>query len=314
MSRQGASDRVRRLLSLAPWVAAQADGAPIDDVCRRFEISRKVLLADLDSLMMVGLPPYTPDTYVDVVVDDDRVWITPQWFDRPLRLTPEQALALVAAGRSLLGVPGADPEGPLARGLDKLAAALDVDPAAIEVDLGDADAVVLRELGRACRERCAVRLDYYAYGRDERGDRVVEPWAVFNDQGNWYLQGWCREAEGERVFRVDRVHGVEVLEDEPIDPPADPPSLAVFSPGPMTPEVTLELAPGAAWVIEQYPTVAVEALETGWFRVTLAVTARPWLERLLLRLGPAARVAAAPDGFAGLRAEAAQRVLARYRA
>lgn len=313
MSRQGASDRVRRLLSLAPWVAAHADGVPIADVCSRFEISRKVLLADLDSLMMVGLPPFTPDTYVDVVVDDDRVWITPQWFDRPLRLTPEQALVLVAAGRSLLGVPGADPEGPLARGLEKLAAALGVDPAAVEVDLGDADAAVLAELGRACRERRAVRLDYYAFGRDQRGTRVVEPWAVFNDQGNWYLQGWCREAEGERVFRVDRVQGVEVLEHEPIDPPAEPPSMAVFSPGPMTPQVTLELAPGAAWVVEQYPMVAVEALDSGWVRVTVSVTARPWLERLLLRLGPAVRIVAEPDEFVGLRAAAAARVLARYR-
>jgi hypothetical protein len=45
--------------------------------------------------------------------------------------------------------------------------------------------------------------------------------------------------------------------------------------------------------------------------VRLRVSARPWLERLLLRLGPDARVA---EGDPGVAPQAAARVLARYRA
>jgi len=46
--------------------------------------------------------------------------------------------------------------------------------------------------------------------------------------------------------------------------------------------------------------------------VTLAVTAPAWLERLLLRLGPAATVVDAPPAFENLTERAAQRILDRY--
>ena len=43
-----------------------------------------------------------------------------EYFERPLRLTPAEGLALLAAGRASLSVPGADDNGPLATALDKL--------------------------------------------------------------------------------------------------------------------------------------------------------------------------------------------------
>lgn len=311
MSRPAASDRVRRLLSLVPWVAAHPDGVAIDDVCERFQIERPVLLADLDTLMMVGLPPFTPDTFVDVLVDDDRVSISPQWFDRPLRLTAEQALALVTAGASLLAVPGADPGGPLARGLAKLADALGVDPDSLDVDLGAAEPEVLEVLTRARHDRHPVELDYYAYGRDERSTRVVEPWAVYHDQGHWYLQAWCRQAEGERVFRVDRIQRATAL-DERIDVPVETATLGVLSPRADDPVVTLELSPAARWVAEQYPCQSVEVLDDARLRVSLVVTAPRWLERLLVRLGPEGHVVAGPEHLVAAGRTAARRMLDRY--
>ena len=47
-----------------------------------------------------------------------------EYFERPLRLTPAEGLALLAAGRALLAVPGSDADGPLATALDKLDDAL----------------------------------------------------------------------------------------------------------------------------------------------------------------------------------------------
>ena len=80
--------------------------------------------------------PSHPDQLVEVVIEDGRVWIHyAEYFERPLRLTPDQALALVTAGSGLLAVPGADPDGPLARGLAKLAETLGVTPGAdIDID------------------------------------------------------------------------------------------------------------------------------------------------------------------------------------
>jgi predicted DNA-binding transcriptional regulator YafY len=86
----------------------------------------------------------------------------------------------------------------------------------------------------------------------------------------------------------------------------------VYHPRAEDPRVTLELAPEAAWVVESYPSEEAEERPDGSWRVVLAVSERAWLERLLLQLGPAARVVAPPE-LRAVGAEAAGRLLTRYR-
>lgn len=314
MTRLTANERLQRLLALVPWVAAH-EGPTIEEVCARFELTPERLLADLELVSMVGVHPFTPDELVDVVVEDGRVWAHYALsFRRPLRLTPEQGLALVAAGRTLLAVPGADPQGPLARGLAKLASTLGLDPAeAMDIDLGDAPAGTIEVLERGIEQSRQVEIDYYAYGRDERTTRTIDPYRVYATQGQWYVVGYCHRALGDRVFRVDRIAGASLL-DTTFERPPDGPGLEVFTAGAGDPRVILELAPDARWVLEQYPIDEVVELGDGRCRATIAVTARPWLERLLLRLGPDGRlVDSAGDPVEdGVARGAAQRVLARY--
>lgn len=314
-NRTTAGDRLRRLLAIIPWIAA-ADGPTVAEVCRRFGLTRAQLLADLQVVFLVGLHPFTPDELIDVELVDDRVWIrlNPGAFARPLRLTPEQGLGLVAAGSTLLAVEGSDAAGPLARGLAKLADLLGIDTRdALAVSPGPVRREVLDLLRAAVAERCQVELDYYAYGRDERRVRVVDPHRVFAEGGQWYLAAHCHTSGGDRLFRLDRVQAARSL-DRPIEVPASPAEPGVFHPRPDDPRVTLELSPAAAWVVDQYAVEEVEALEGGGVRARLAVTAVPWLERLLLRLGPECRVVAAdPPLPHDLTASAARRVLARYR-
>jgi proteasome accessory factor C len=301
------------MLSLVPWVAARGR-APIDEVCRRFEISRDELLRDLDTVSFVGLYPYTPDVLVELSVDEDEVQVAlPQAFDRPLQLTPDQAVALVAAGSALLSVPGADPSGPLARALTKLSSSLGHAPdAGVEVRLPAVRGDVLDELRRAAHDHHQVRIGYYAYGRDEQTTRVIDPHRVRSEDGQWYVSAYCHLAEDERLFRVDRITDLERL-DSTFDPPADAPSDARFTPGDEDPRVVVELPADARWVVEQYPVEAVEDMgQRERVRVTLAVSAGPWFERLLLRLGAAATVVDGPDALRRAGNEAAGRILMRY--
>jgi proteasome accessory factor C len=308
-----AQERLRRMLAIVPWVAGQADGATIDEICARFELEPDQLQACLDTVFMVGVHPYTPDALVDVIVDHDRVQIRlPDFFTRPLRLTPAQAFALLAAGRSLQAVPGADATGPLARGLAKLAATLGAGgPDVLEVDLGEAAGDSLALLQRAVSESRTVEIDYYSYGRDAQEVRRVDPWRVQAEQGQWYLEAWCHRSEAVKVFRVDRIASVTVR-DETFDRPEGDTPLEVFRPRPSDPRVVLDLAPSAAWVVGQYPVEDVEERSDGRLRVTLAIAARPWLERLLLRLGSDAEVVDAPADLTGVGDAVARRVLARY--
>jgi len=302
-----ADERLQRLLALVPWVAAH-DGPRVSEVCARFGCTEAELVSDLELLFLCGLHPYTPDMLIDVDVADGRVWIRyADYFTRPLRLTPAEGLALLAAGTSLLE---GGKDSPLARGLAKLAAALGVDAEeSVDVSLGPAPPETLRALSEAVVVHNQVELEYYAFGRDEWTRRVVDPYAVFSAGGQWYVTAFCHTVDDERLFRVDRIRTAVTL-DSQFDPPVDKPELTVYRARPGDPRVTLELAPSARWVLEQYPTEAVEEAEGGRVRVTLAVSERAWLERLLLRLGPAAEVV---TGDAEVSAGAACRLLGRYR-
>jgi len=314
VARPSAGDRLRRLLALLPWLADHP-GSTVTEISERFGIKPEQLLDDLNVVWMVGIPPYTPDQLIDLEIEDDRVTVNlGSYFRRPLRLTPDQALALVAAGQSLVSVPGTDPEGPLARGLAKLARALQVDPdAAMAVHLGDAESATLERLRAAIRDGRRVRIDYYSFNSDERSRRDVDPHRVWAEGGSWYLAGHCHRAEGTRVFRLDRMDDVEVLEaDATIRP--DGTATGVFNPKAEDPIVVLDLDPDAAWVLDYYPNVGVEAGDDGRTRVELPVTSTRWLEQLLVRLGPTTAVVAVsgavPEDAGG---DAARRVLARYR-
>jgi proteasome accessory factor C len=317
-ARLTATDRVLRMLSIVPWIAAH-DGPRVDEVCERFGIRRAQLLDDLNVVQFVGLPPYTPDMLIEVVFEGDRVWVHfADVFARPLRLTPDQALALVAAGAALVDSAGdAAVGGPLATGLAKLADLLGIAPAeAIAIRLGASRPEVLETLRHAVRERRQVHLDYFAYHRDQPTTRDVDPHRVFAVGGAWYLVGHCHLAGGIRTFRVDRIYRLELLDTvfERAETTAEIETSAIDL-DPDAPRVVLDLAPSARWVVETYPVdEASERGADGSLRARLAVASRTWLERLLLRLGAEAEVVESTDStLVGVREAAARRVLARYR-
>lgn len=313
MTATSSAERMQRLLAMVPWIAAH-DGPTLDEVCGRFDLTPKELAADLEVIWLVGLPPYTPDALIDVVQEGERVWIHfADVFDAPQRLTPDQAVALLSAGASVLALPGSDDGGALARGVAKLSAVLGIDAAQVlDIDLGLGGAETLDGLRAAVVERRRVRLDYYSFGRDARTEREVDPFLIEAEDGALYLLAYCHLAEARRRFRVDRIAAVTLL-DERFEPPADAAPWPVFEPDADDPRVVLELAPSAAWVATAYPMEAVEERPDGSVRVRLAVSAEAWLARLLVALGPQASVISAPADLAGSGARASARILDRYR-
>lgn len=314
MSRVTSTDRVIRLLSIIPWIAAH-DGPTVDEICERFDISRNRLLKDLEIIPFVGVYPRTPDALIELVTEDDRVWVryTPV-FERPLRIAPVPALTLVARGQSLLSVPGADTEGPLARGLEKLAATLDLAATdAVDVRLELVPEATLDQLRAAVGDHHQVEIDYYSYNRDRRSRRTVDPHRVYSEGGQWYVSGHCHQAGDIRLFRIDRIQELKVLESM-FAQPADAGPNPVFEPRPEHGRVTLDLKPRAHWVVEQYPTESVESRPGEVLRATLAVSAQGWLERLLVRLGDDVQLVSADAGAGGpdIGRMAARRILARY--
>jgi proteasome accessory factor C len=304
------------MLALVPWILAHP-GTTINELAHRFDVSAGEVEADLALLPMCGLPPYTADRLIDVwVADDGAVTIRlAEYFDRPLRLTGSEGVALLVVGRALLAVPGSDPNGPLARALEKLEQVLGA-RGALSIEVGAADH--LDRLTHAAADAEQLELDYYSFARDEMTTRVVDPLRVFHTLGAWYLAGYCHRAQADRLFRVDRVRGIRSTgqrspahrsDDDDDEELVD----RVYRPDPSDPRVELQLRPEAAWVAESLPTEEARPRADGGWDVVLAVSGPAFLERLLLRLGPAATVIAPPEAQAA-RADAAARILARYQA
>ena len=302
-----AADEIQRILAIVPWIVAHP-GAAKKEVAHRFGMTVEQLDDDLALVLMIGVPPYSPGDYLDVVDDGEFVTIRlADQFSRPLQLTPAEGLALLAAGRALLAVPGSDPEGPLATALAKLEHALDLPGVAVDVG----EPVFLDELRHAAAHGERVEIDYWSAGRDELTTRRIDPAVVFFAMGEWYVNAFCHRADAERMFRVDRVRALRAT-GEHFEPSEADDIIDVYHPRADDPRVTLALAPAAAWVAEAYPAESTTTRPDGTIEVVLAVSEPAWLERLLVRLGPEARVLG-PDTARGAGAVAARRVLARYR-
>jgi proteasome accessory factor C len=140
-----------------------------------------------------------------------------------------------------------------------------------------------------------VHLVYHVPARDETTERDVDPMRVLLVEGRAYLEGWCRRADGVRLFRLDRVVDIAVL-DEPADVPAAavPRDLSegLFQPSAADETVTLEVAPSARWVVDYYPCERVDELPGGGCLAAIRTPDPGWVRRLALRLGDACRVVA----------------------
>lgn len=315
-ARETAGERISRVLALVLWIA-ERDGPTLAEAAARFGTTESRLLADLELASMIGADSddYT-DMPVEMYLEGDRVFVHLHAFDRPLRLTPAEALSLVVAGSAVTADAPADGTTPsaLGRALDKVAAVLGVAVGdQVDVDLGVRDRETFATLRAAVDGRRAVRITHIGTATDARTERVVEPWRLFRDRGAWYLAGHCRLAGGERVFRVDRIVAAEV-QDDTIVPPDPLPEASALRVAADAPRLIVDLTAEARWVAESYPIESATPRPGGGLRVSMVVVSRAWLERLLLRLGPQATVVRLdpPLGPGNPARDAAVRVLARY--
>lgn len=307
-----ATGRLQRLLAILQWAAQQPDGAPVDELCSRFRLSSAELVKELDLANMINADsPFYDEMPFEVFLEEDRVFVRLFSFRRPMRLTPAEGLALVAAADSLVDD---DPDGPLARALAKLAALLGIEPGqAVDVELDPDGGETGRRLRQAIAQDRQVSFVYWTYGRDAVARRTVDPWELFSEAATWYLAGWAHDAGAARNFRLDRMQDLAIDDAARTAPRPDHVERSARSVD-EAPQVVLDLAPWAWWVAEAHPVISAEQIDEQRLRVTLAVAGSSWLERLLLRLGPGAVVVDIDDSLGGpdLAAQAAARVLARY--
>jgi predicted DNA-binding transcriptional regulator YafY len=315
----GTTDRMTRLLALIPYLTARHDGVAVSEVARDFGVNERQLRSDLELLWMCGLPGYGPGDLIDLSFEGDRVRVTfTAGMVRPLRLTTDEAVALVVALRTLLELPGLAERDAVSRALAKVSAVAGhagdrVTPVAVSVDAREEALAVVRD---GLERKRALHLHYYVPTRDERTERTVDPMRLLLVDGKWYLEAWCRRSEGVRLFRLDRVDDVVVLDERAAPPPeAHERDVhnGVYQPDPDSPAVRLRLSRSARWVADYYPVDSVQPVDDppGGLAVTVRTQDLAWARRLVASLGGEALVDE-PAGLARQVAADARAALARY--
>jgi proteasome accessory factor C len=294
---ESATTRLSRLLTMVPWLLNRP-GVQIEQVAREFDVTPAQVEADLMLLFLCGTPGGYHGDLIEAEWEGGRVFLgNAETISRPLRLGVDEALALIVGLRALAAVPGIGEREAVVRALAKLEAATGSASAGssriqVSIDEGTGkETMALAQEALAAHRR--VHLRYLVPSRDESTERDVDPMRVINFDAHWYLEGWCYRAEDVRLFRLDRIESLTILDEDGTPPAAAEPrdlDSGVFTPHADDQLVRLALGPGATWVSDYYPTESVQAGQDGGAVITLRTADTAWLCRLMWRLGSQARV------------------------
>lgn len=182
-------------------------------LAERFEVSVRTIERDLAALQGAGLPIWSEPGRTGGYVIDASATLGPAGFtlDEALAVliglsslgrSPFRRSARTAARKVLAVMP--DDEAARARALASRVHLLEGE------DHTDAPAA----FATALRSDRVVRLRYRDAGGAE-STRDVEPLGSVGKDGQWYLIAWCRQRDGVRAFRGDRMLSLEVTDERP---------------------------------------------------------------------------------------------------
>ncbi len=311
------TSRLQRLLALVPYVTSRKV-ASIGETAAAFGITERELVDDLNLLWCVELREPDPYCPIDLSYEGGEIVVSQaDPVARPLRLGTDEASALLVALRMLADLQQLQDASAAHRVIAKLEAASGTAAAPssqVTVQVDSAGPEVIARARQAMAAGRRVHLTYYVPGRDEATERDVDPMRLVLVDGRTYLEGWCRRAEGVRLFRIDRVVAIEVLNVRAAVPAGAQPrdiDRDLYQPSPDDMQIVFELAPQGRWVADHYPCEGTQELEDGRLRAVLRTADPRWVRRLALRLGDRGRLVA-PAWLVDEVRELAASALARY--
>ncbi|KAA1419887.1 WYL domain-containing protein [Mumia zhuanghuii] len=312
--------QIERMLALVPYLRSN-DGVPVGEVADLFGVTKRQIVQDLNVLWFCGLPEAVTGEMIDVDMDalasDGVVYIeNADFLTRPLRLNGYEAASLITALRALRETAGGHDQPAIDSALAKLLAATGgadgVDAAEILVD--DAESAVHEQLAEALATGRRVHLTYRVESRDELTERDVDPLRLITAEGRLYVEGWCYRAQDVRLFRLDRVESVELL-DTPVaeHEGAERRDYAtrLFEPKADSSEAVIALHPNALWVREYVDHTELGTDDDGWLQIKVVTGDEAWLKRFVLRAAGNIRVVE-PQRLAEQVASEARAALAAY--
>ena len=282
-----AAERAQRLLAILHLLEPDTE-LSLASMAAALGTSPSELAADLEVLSCCGLAPYTPDALIPVIVDGSvaLVWGKLPALDRPVRLSRGEAHAIMAA----LQASGISASDSIFEKLASVTAAEDADAEDFARILTSAAAEggqdALKELSLALQEHRLVRLWYQSADEDRPRERFVEPLALLNERGHWYLEAFARDVGALRTFRLDRMHDVAVLDERVALREISPSGSAFVGAG--LPLARIRLAPSEEPSTREWPGMRLVSENAEGALIDVPYSGTAWIARQVAsRLGSA---------------------------
>jgi proteasome accessory factor C len=296
------TERINRILFILSYVSKN-QGVTIEKLAEQVGMRPKQLMKELDFMLLIGKPPFRPDDYVDIYVEDEQVYVEfDQMLNRPLRLTRPEAMALLMSLKLL--DPEVDPK--TVRSLtDTIEKAISN---SIDPEARPEDRIVLEQpsrpvsryfnlLRQGIDQNRKAEIDYYSLTRDTTSQRVIHPYFLTKKLGHWYLTGYCELREGLRTFKFDRILSVELFRDK-FSPPEEVETNKyklnfLKSMGSRRIEIYFD-SKVAPWIKERWGSSVTKA-ENGGVVLNLASETLEYPSRLVLSFAPYAKPLHPPE-------------------
>lgn len=239
--------KMERLIGILS-ILLQREKVTAPELAERFEVSRRTIQRDIESLCRAGIPISTAQgTGGGIsIMEGYRM-------DRTLLTAPEMQ-AILAGLRSLDSVSGTRRYSQLMEKLSAGAGALVPGGAHMLIDLSSWYKTSLPPkielIQWAIEQRRSIRFAYFSPKGESA--RTVEPYYLVFHWSTWYVWGWCRSREDFRLFKLNRM--TELSSGEAFEPrPAPLPALEPERIFPAKYQVTVLFDPACRWrLVEEY--------------------------------------------------------------
>lgn len=253
------------------------------ELADKFEVSVRTIYRDIDALSLAGIPVYmTKGKGGGISLMDDFV------LQKSL-LTEKERNQILIGLQSLRAARYPETEEILAK-LNGLFRQKDMDW--IEVDFsewGSMEKDKFMSLKEAVLSKRVILFDYFG-ANGKKTKRTVEPLRMLYKGRSWYVQGFCRDREDYRIFKLSRIKELKITQETFTRDASCMPGMAKKPAAYSCVAVKMYIDQSFSYrVYDEFGEENIRRAEQG-FEVTLTVPEDEWMYGYILSFGPHAHV------------------------
>ena len=259
------------------------------ELAAEFEVSPRTIYRDLEALCQAGIPIYTCQGR------NGGIKLVENFVLNKSVLSQQEQNEILAALQGLTAIHYPQAEKVLAK-LSAIFGGRAMDWITVDLsDWGPAKQETLAKLKEAIINRRLVSFTYYN-SSGEKTTRTVEPLQLWFKNRAWYLRAYCRNKQGQRLFKLNRIRELSLLpEGFTRQPEREAPLASDYEPRtPMT-WITMKIHPSQAYrVYDEFEESQITAHTDGSFTVRFFYPEDEWVYGFILSFGMYAEVIEPP--------------------